>query len=82
MGCPLERLDVRLATDVRRRHGAPSWNLGDAILDAGEVGLIFPSVAQSGGFNIVLFTARLQPERLQPHDLSGLLPHDPSSWTR
>lgn len=60
----------------------PSWNLGDAILDAGEIGLIFPSVAQVGGFNIVLFTDRLQADWLQPHDPNGLLPRDPSSWTR
>jgi hypothetical protein len=60
----------------------PSWNLGDAILDAGEVGLISPSVAQPDGFNVVLFTDRLQSDWLQPHDPNGLLPRDPSSWTR
>lgn len=59
----------------------PSWNLGDATLASGEVGLIFPSVAQPGGLNIALFAERLQPECLVPHDPNRLIPHDQSSWT-
>ncbi|KAB8198395.1 RES domain-containing protein [Lysobacter maris] len=58
----------------------PSWALGDIVLDAGELGLIFPSLANPGGLNIVLFTDRLQPEWLEPHDPNGLLPRDQSSW--
>lgn len=58
----------------------PSWYLGETVLEAGIVGLIFPSLARSGGLNIVLFTDRLQPEWLAPHDPNGLLPQDQSSW--
>ncbi|AWV06187.1 RES domain-containing protein [Lysobacter maris] len=59
----------------------PSWALGDIVLDAGELGLIFPSLANPGVLNLVLFTDRLQPEWLEPHDPNGLLPRDQSNWS-
>jgi len=58
----------------------PSWNLADAVLEAGDVGLIFPSIAMPDGLNVVLFTDRLQPGWLAPYDPNGLLPRDQSSW--
>lgn len=59
----------------------PSWNLGDALLSAGEIGLVFPSIARPGGLNIALYTDRLQPAWLVPHDPNGFIPRDQSSWT-
>ncbi|MCE7031964.1 RES family NAD+ phosphorylase [Lysobacter sp. GX 14042] len=58
----------------------PSWALGDMLRDGDEIGLIFPSLAEPAGLNVVLFNDRLEPEWLAAHDPKGLIPTDQSSW--
>lgn len=58
----------------------PSWLLGDMVLSAGHVGLIFPSMVQPSGLNLVLYTDLLKPEWLKPHDPNNKLPADQKSW--
>lgn len=60
----------------------PSWVLGDRAIDAGAKGILFGSVMQGGGVNLVLYTATLGPgDWLEPYDPHGALPRDQSSWS-
>ncbi len=58
----------------------PSWTLSDMLLTHGETGLIFPSIADAGGINVVLFSERISSDALVPHDPQHLLPADQESW--
>ncbi|HVL09185.1 MAG TPA: RES domain-containing protein [Burkholderiaceae bacterium] len=58
----------------------PSWLLGEMVQDAGHVGLIFPSLARSGGVNVVLYTEQLKPDWIRAHDPNQYLPKDQASW--
>lgn len=58
----------------------PSWILGDILLEMDKPGLIFPSIVNPSGTNVVLFTDRLTPDMLSVHDPLGLLPADQQSW--
>lgn len=61
----------------------PTWVLGDLMLDAGHTGIIFPSMVNPGGANIVVFSDRLDGEnRIEVNDPDGRLPRDRSSWER
>lgn len=60
----------------------PSWILGDLALEAGGSGILFPSQANPGGTNLVLYPEMLaNDDMLSVYDPDGLLPKDSSSWT-
>lgn len=58
----------------------PSWVLGDMVRAAGHPGMIFPSLAASGGVNIVLFADVLVLAEVLAVVDDGRLPRDGSSW--
>ncbi|MBB3192572.1 RES family NAD+ phosphorylase [Halomonas cerina] len=59
----------------------PSWLLADIALEAGAAGILFPSMANPGGTNLVLYTEALQEEdRLVAYDPADDLPKDQRSW--
>lgn len=59
----------------------PSWLLADLALEAGAAGILFPSVANPGGTNLVLYTEALQgSDHLMVHDPADDLPKDQRSW--
>ncbi|RKR07575.1 RES domain-containing protein [Kushneria sinocarnis] len=65
-----------------QRVEPPSWLIGDMILEAGDKGVLFPSLARPEGTNLVLFTEALtDQDRLAAYDPHGQLPRDSSSWT-
>lgn len=59
----------------------PSWILGDLALEAGAVGILFPSMANPGGTNLVIYTEALdRDDRLEAYDPHGDLPKNSRSW--
>lgn len=59
----------------------PSWLLADVALEAGAVGILFPSLVNPGGKNLVLYTEALgSNDRLVAHDPAGDLPRNQRSW--
>lgn len=61
----------------------PTWVLGDLVLEAGHTGIIFPSIANPGGANVVIFSERLEGKnRIEVNDPKGRLPRNRSSWER
>jgi RES domain-containing protein len=59
----------------------PTWVLGDLVLGAGHTGIIFPSVANPGGVNVVVFNEQLKGDsKVEVNDPDGKLPDDRSSW--
>lgn len=59
----------------------PTWLLGDMALEAGHTGIIFPSIANPGGVNVVVFNERLgRGNRIDVNDPDGMLPRDQASW--
>lgn len=61
----------------------PTWVLGDLVLSAGHTGIIFPSVANPGGTNIVVFNEQIEGDnKIGVNDPDGQLPVDRSSWGR
>jgi RES domain-containing protein len=59
----------------------PSWRLGDGLIRDGTRGLLFPSVRNKGGINLVLFMANLDMDcRVDVHDPDRRLPRDRRSW--
>ena len=55
--------------------------MADLALDAGAPGILFPSVANPGGANVVLFLEALQGHgTIAVHDPDAALPVDQSSW--
>lgn len=75
-----------LTCDWRRlwfneRIEPPSWLLADIALEAGAIGILFPSLANPGGTNLVLYTEVLGADnRLVAYDPAGDLPRNPQSW--
>lgn len=60
----------------------PSWVIGDEVIAAGCKGILFPSVANPGGVNLVLYTATLNAsDKVAEYDPDKALPKDQSSWT-
>lgn len=59
----------------------PSWLLADVALECGAAGILFPSVANPGGTNLVLYTEVLpEGDRLVAYDPDDDLPKDQRSW--
>lgn len=59
----------------------PTWVLSDMVQAAGAKGIFFPSIANPGGLNLVVFNGMLEPgDQLAVHDPKGELPKDQSSW--
>jgi RES domain-containing protein len=59
----------------------PSWLLGDMALAQGAKGVLFPSLANPLGMNLVLYTDNLaESDLLEAYDPRGDLPHDARSW--
>ena len=58
-----------------------SWKLGDAVIAAGNCGLMFPSTRHAGGVNLVIYPHNLATgDTVRVHDPDGRLPVDQSSW--
>jgi RES domain-containing protein len=59
----------------------PSWVLSDMVRGARSPGIIFPSMVNSGGVNLVLFPDLFGPgEQVDVQDDQGKLPVNQSSW--
>lgn len=60
----------------------PSWVLGDLVLEADLPGIVFPSLTQENGVNVVLYVAALPDGNcIEVNDPDGRLPRDQSSWS-
>jgi RES domain-containing protein len=65
---------------VRDKIEPPSWVLGDEVVQAGCIGLLFPSM-RSQGFNLVIYPDQLgTSDELVVHDPNAALPRDRRSW--
>jgi RES domain-containing protein len=63
------------------RQRPPSWELADDLISDGVAGLLFPSLRNRGGTNLVLFLGNLTgPDEVTVHDPDDDLPMDQSSW--
>ena len=63
------------------RKVPPSWLLADKVISQGHRGILFPSLRDPGGTNLVLFHSNFAAsDRLQVHDPDNRLPKDQSSW--
>ena len=63
------------------RSEPPSWLLADLSRDAGAGGLLFPSVIDADGINLVVFDSTSLPSSmLRVHDPRNDLPKDAASW--
>ncbi len=57
--------------------------LGDLVLSAGKTGIIFPSVANPGGVNVMVFNEQIKTgNKIEVNDPDGRLPNDRSNWAR
>ncbi len=64
-----------------KRVDPPSWRLFDQVMGTKAKALAFPSLADPGGFNLVVYLDRLQDtDRLEVHDPDGSLPRSQASW--
>lgn len=82
----LENLQDQFFCDWRKlwfdqRVEPPSWALGDEAIAAGAKGILFMSIVNPGGRNLVLFTNRLNADdQIQVFDPDGVLPKNQDSW--
>jgi len=59
----------------------PSWLLADAVFASGAAEVLYPSLRNPSGTNLVIFPTSLGPaDRITAHDPDGLLPRDQTSW--
>jgi RES domain-containing protein len=59
----------------------PTWDAADMAIEAGHVGIIFPSMVHRGGTNVVLFLHALSGAgTIEVNDPNHVLPHDDASW--
>lgn len=59
----------------------PSWVISDMVLAAGFQGVLFPSAANAGGTNLVVYATQLTAaDTLAVNDPHGDLPKDQASW--
>jgi len=59
----------------------PSWLLADVALESGATGILFPSMANTEGTNLVLYTDAMgESDRLGAYDPAGDLPRNQRSW--
>ena len=66
-----------------QRIEPPSWIVGDTVIAAGGKGILFPSQANAGGSNLVLFVNALTAtDSLQVYDPGRSLPQNQNSWAR
>jgi RES domain-containing protein len=57
-----------------KRNEPPTWYMADDVIAAGLDGIIFPSQAQTGGINLVIYESSLRPsEQLRVYDPDGAL---------
>lgn len=50
----------------------PTWVLGDLVLGAGHTGIIFPSMANPGGVNVVVFNEQIRGDsKVEVNDPDG-----------
>ena len=69
----------RLAFNLRIEP--PSWLIGDLVISANAVGILFPSTLPQAGTNLVVFTQRLTTtDKLEHFDPRGDLPRNQRSW--
>ena len=60
----------------------PTWVLSDMVMAAGCQGILFPSIANPGGVNMVVYHGMLGTgDRLEAVDPHRDLPRDQSSWS-
>ena len=77
----LKELDLNLSFDLHIEP--PTWVLGDMVLAQGHAGILFPSQANDGGTNVVVYVDRLKDgNSVVVNDPDGRLPRDQSSWKR
>ena len=58
-----------------------SWVLAAAAIEAGATGMLFRSVRQPGGTNLVVYPDRLgDDDAIEVHDPDGALPRNQDSW--
>ncbi|MCA0241257.1 MAG: RES family NAD+ phosphorylase [Proteobacteria bacterium] len=68
---------------LERHIEPPTWVLADMVLAQGHTGILFPSQAQPGGTNVVVYLDQLKDgNEVQVNDPEGRLPRDQASWTR
>jgi RES domain-containing protein len=59
----------------------PTWVLGDMVLANGHTGILFPSQANHGGTNVVIYVDQLGADNMVAvNDPDHKLPNDRSSW--
>jgi RES domain-containing protein len=59
----------------------PSWKLGDLILSSAFVGILFPSMRQQGGKNLVIYCQKMDVGNfVRPHDPENDLPKNQEPW--
>ena len=64
-----------------RRVEPPSWVLADQARELGAKGMLFPSTLAVGGFNLAIYTDKLDVgDSVQAYDPAGALPKDQASW--
>ena len=60
----------------------PTWVLADMVLAAGHTGILFPSLTNDRGLNIVVYVDQLKDgNSVQVNDPDRRLPRDQSSWS-
>lgn len=66
---------------LEERAEPATWVMGDLALEAGANGILFPSLADPGGVNLVIYnSSALSPEQLRVHDPRLDLPRNAISW--
>jgi RES domain-containing protein len=59
----------------------PTWVLSDLVRSQGHTGILFPSLTQQDGTNLIVFTDRLGGgNSIVVNDPGGELPRDQASW--
>lgn len=60
-----------------------TWAMGDLAIATGYCGILFPSMVNPGGDNVVLFLDAFATAggRISVHDPDGLLPSNNRSWS-
>ena len=59
----------------------PSWILSDMVIECGYTGIVFPSITNTGGNNLVVFCSQLNYDNsVSVNDPTKLLPQNQKSW--
>lgn len=63
------------------RVDPPSWDIAELVLEAGACGILFRSVRNPEGSNLVVYINNLGPvDRIEIYDPGGTLPRTQQSW--